>query len=199
MPGWTSIHTGRVEEIAMGKMSRDDPCGRPHSRSRFYLRQISIEELAFQNKLFYCLECGKCTASCPMYEMFTDFSYEFSPRGIVEKVLLDFDILNDKAIWYCLTCDVCTEGCPAGVKFRDFIESIRELAIEEGVKELGLFCKRCGNYFLPTHTLEYLKEKLGRKKVSLDWLLLCPRCKKYDFSQKVKELISGSKKISVAK
>lgn len=160
-----------------------------------------IEELIARNRLLCCLECGKCTASCPMHEIFTDFSYEFSPRGIVEKVLLDSDILNDKAIWYCLTCDVCTEGCPAGVRVRDFIKSLRNLAIDEGMKELGLFCKRCCNYFLPTHTLEYIREKLGDKKkfdlkVSLDWLLVCPRCRKYEVSQKVKQLIRGSKRIT---
>ena len=164
--------------------------------------RTNIEELRVRNKLQGCIECGKCTASCPMYEMFKDFSCEYSARGIIEKVLLEEDILNDKSIWYCLTCDVCTDGCPAGVKFCDFIKSLRQLAIDTGVKELGLFCKRCGNYFLPTHTLEYLREKIKSRTPStehripnIDWLLLCPKCRKYEVSKKIKELLPGSKKI----
>ncbi|MBI4721760.1 MAG: 4Fe-4S dicluster domain-containing protein [Candidatus Stahlbacteria bacterium] len=174
--------------------------------------RTNIKELIVRKKLQGCIECGKCVASCPMYEMFKDFSYEYSARGIIGKVLFGAkwksrlggvgeDILKDKSIWYCLTCDVCTDGCPAGVKFCEFIKGLRQIAIEKGVKELGLFCKRCGNYFLPTHTLEYLREKIITPNPqslipNLDWLLLCPKCRKYEISQKIKELLPGNKKIT---
>lgn len=156
-----------------------------------------VEKLASENRLWLCVECGKCTSVCPMAELFEDFSYQVSPRAIVEKVLLDFDVVNDPAIWYCLTCDECTDGCPSGVKFRDFIESLRLVAIEEGIREPGLFCKRCGKYFLPTHTLEHLKGKLGNQKVPLDFLNLCHRCRRYDFSEIVKENLRGSRRVDI--
>jgi Fe-S oxidoreductase len=131
-----------------------------------------------------------------MYDIFKDFSYDLSPRGIIEKVLLGTDILSDKTIWYCLTCDVCTEGCPAGVRFRDFVESARDLSVEKGLAGSGAFCARCGSYFVPVHTLDYLQEKLGGRQVSLEFLSLCPRCRKYEQSRKVKDLVPGSKRIS---
>ncbi len=157
--------------------------------------RTEVQTLANKNKLFYCLECGKCTSVCPMAELFEDFSYEVSPRGIVEKTLLEYDVVNDPSIWYCVTCDVCTDGCPSGVRLRDFVESLRLLAIEEGVREAGLFCRRCGNYFLPTHTLEYLREMIGEGRVPLDFLNLCHRCRRYSLSEVVKENLPGSKRV----
>lgn len=156
---------------------------------------VKVETLVTDNRLFYCLECGKCTSVCPMGDLFEDFSYDVSPRGIVEKALLDLDLVNDGSIWFCLTCDVCTDGCPSGVRLKDFIKSLRLLAMEEGIREAGLFCKRCGKYFLPTHTLDYLRETLGDEKAPLDWLNLCHRCRKYSFGEVVKDNLRGSRRV----
>jgi len=89
----------------------------------------TVSEIASQCDLFLCVECGKCVAACPMTEIFKDFSYEISPRGMIEKTLMEFDVLTDIGIWFCLTCDVCTEICPAGVRYRDFVEGVRQLAL----------------------------------------------------------------------
>jgi ferredoxin len=155
----------------------------------------TINEIASQCDLFLCVECGKCVAACPMTEIFKDFSYEISPRGMVEKTLMDFDVLTDIGIWFCLTCDVCTEICPAGVRYRDFVERVRQLALREGLTENGLFCQRCGRFFLPRHTLEYISEQLEDGAVPDEYLTLCPRCRKYDFGEKVKEAIPGRRKV----
>lgn len=160
------------------------------------IAQNEIEKLIEEFKLTSCVECGKCTASCPMTEIFNDYSSSFSPRGVIEKTLLAFDILRDKGIWYCLTCDECTEKCPQGVKFRDFINSVRTIAIQKGLSKLGLFCKRCGQYFLPAHTLEYIKTRLTGEKKGIDLLYICPRCRKYDYSARVKGLLPARKRVS---
>ena len=154
----------------------------------------AIERLATQYGLGLCVECGKCVAACPMGEIFDDFSYESSPRGVIEAILLDLDeALGADRFWFCLTCDLCTDLCPAGVRFRDFIEAIRRMAIESAVTEQGLFCRSCGAYLMPWHTVEYLKLTLGEAAEEL--LTLCPRCRQYDFGERVKALVPGGRKV----
>jgi ferredoxin len=154
----------------------------------------AIERVANQYGLFLCVECGKCVAACPMGEIFDDFSYEVSPRGVIEAVLLDLEgALNADRFWFCLTCDLCTNLCPAGVRFRDFVEAIRLMAIESGVTEHGLFCRNCGAYLWPWHTVNYLEQTLGEAAEEL--LTLCPKCRQYDFGEKVKALAPGSRKV----
>jgi heterodisulfide reductase subunit C len=153
----------------------------------------AIERLANQYGLPFCVECGKCVAVCPMGEIFDDFSYEVSPRGVIERVLLDSEFPQDSRLWFCLTCDLCTNLCPAGVRFRDFVEAARWLTIETGRTEYGSFCRNCGAYLWPQHTVEYLKQTLGEAAEEL--LTLCPRCRQYDFGEKVKALVPGSRKV----
>lgn len=153
----------------------------------------AIERLVSQYGLSLCVECGKCVAVCPMGELFDDFSYEVSPRGIIERVQLSFEVPEDSRLWFCLTCDLCTSLCPAGVQFRDFVEATRRLAIEAGDTEHGVFCQGCGAYLWPQHTVEYLKQALGEAAEEL--LTLCPTCRQRDFGAKVKALAPGSRQV----
>ncbi len=155
----------------------------------------SIGQLMKETRVLLCVECGKCASACPMTEIFEDFSYEVSPRGIVEKALFGFDIMKDVGIWFCLTCDVCTQLCPAGVRFRDFVQGVRKLAIEEGLTAQGVFCERCGRYVLPVHTAEYIQDKLGVDEITAEYLSLCPRCRQYEFSAKAKALRAGKARV----
>ena len=153
----------------------------------------SLEQLVNRYGLFLCVECGKCVAVCPMGEIFEDFSYEVSPRGVIERALLDMDVLEHVGVWFCLTCDLCTNLCPAGVRFRDFVEAVRWLVIEAGVTEYSSFCRECGTYLWPRHTVEYLKQALGEDAEEL--LILCPQCRQHGFGKKVKALTPGSRKV----
>jgi heterodisulfide reductase subunit C len=155
----------------------------------------AIERLANQYGLPFCVECGKCVAVCPMGEIFDDFSYEVSPRGVIERVLLDSEFPQDRRLWFCLTCDLCTNLCPAGVRFRDFVEAARRLTVKSGITEYGSFCRNCGAYLWPQHTVEYLKQTLGEAAEEL--LTLCPRCRQYDFGEKVKALAPGSRQVYI--
>jgi len=146
-----------------------------------------IEKLIKECNLTSCFECGKCTASCPMAEFFGDIEFGQTPRAIIEKALLNSDLVTGDAIWYCLTCEVCTKGCPSGVHFRDFIEGLRKLAIEKGHDSYGAKCKCCGGYFLPTITQKHLLKKLNGDSESAEFLFLCPVCRRRTFSQRVKK------------
>ncbi len=145
-----------------------------------------IEQLANDHGLFLCVGCGKCVAACPMGELFDDFAHEVSPRGIIAQVLMDFELPHDGRLWFCLTCDLCTDLCPAGVYFRDFVEALRQATIEAGDVEYACFCRNCGVYLCPQHTLEYLKRALGEAGAEL--LTLCSRCRQYDWGNRIKAL-----------
>ena len=152
----------------------------------------SVEQLVEQNGLLLCVECGKCVAACPMGEIFEDFAYEVSPRGVIERALLGLEMLRGVDIWFCLTCDICTDLCPAGVRLRDFVEAARRLAIEAGIVEHCSFCRECGVHLWPQHTTEYLTHLLKASDESLE---LCPRCRRNAVGSKVKALLPGNKRI----
>ena len=149
----------------------------------------TLDKIINEAKVFYCVECGKCVGACPMREIYEEFFYELSPRGISKKALLGFDILDilkGKEIWFCLGCTVCTELCPAGVRYAEFIESLRRLAISQGITEHYLSCQRCGSYFLTTPTLDNIRKLVEEKGLSSQFLALCPKCRRYDFGERVK-------------
>lgn len=76
----------------------------------------------------FCVECGKCTAACPMAEMYPAFSWNLSPRGIVQQSLRGRELLNDQAVWCCTQCQACTRTCPAGVDCCGLVARLRPLA-----------------------------------------------------------------------
>jgi len=159
------------------------------------MNEYSVSVLMKETGAYFCVECGKCTSACPMTEIFEDFNYEASPRGIVEKALLGFDLLTDVGIWFCLTCDVCTQLCPAGVRFRDFVQGVRAAAVEEGVTDHGAFCERCGKLVVPLHTAEYIRGKVKGDHAADEYLRLCPSCRQYEFTAKVKDLRPGRSRV----
>jgi Fe-S oxidoreductase len=148
-----------------------------------------LDRLAGRHGLFLCVQCGKCAAVCPMGKLFSDFSYEASPRGVIERALLGFAMEGHAGLWFCLTCEVCTDLCPAGVRFRDFVAELREHLVEEGDTEHGSFCRGCGAYLWPRHTLEHLKGALGEAAEA--HLGLCPRCRRYNHGKTMQALAPG--------
>ncbi len=79
-----------------------------------------------------CLECGKCTAVCPVARE----DAGFSPRRLVEEVVQGRweAVLVGGALWSCLTCRACHERCPMGVDYIGFVRGLRALARGRGVE-----------------------------------------------------------------
>ncbi|MFQ5769153.1 MAG: (Fe-S)-binding protein [bacterium] len=79
---------------------------------------------------FYCLECGKCTASCPI-ALIND---SYSPRTMVAHSLQRSkdEVLQDPMLWACLTCKNCEAGCPADVDYLGLTLDLRTQALEYG-------------------------------------------------------------------
>jgi L-lactate utilization protein LutB len=124
----------------------------------------------------FCVECGKCTAACPMAEMYPGFSWDLSPRGIVQRALRGREILSGQSVWCCTQCQACTRVCPAGVNCSGLIAGLRPLArIATGKSESG-GCVDCGADLLPQPVLDYLHSVLPAAE--LNYLKLCPACRR---------------------
>ena len=94
----------------------------------------AIKQIIKNTKAYYCLECGKCTAVCPISRR----EPAYSPRLTVERVLWGEgeELLTDALLWSCLTCQHCSERCPSAVHYVEFIRDLRALA--RGVGAEGL-------------------------------------------------------------
>ena len=83
-----------------------------------------------QKQIDYCMECGLCTASCPISRELSSFS----PRQIIKRAILDpqGDLVNSRDIWTCLSCASCSYRCPVEIDFPDFISAYRQAARKAG-------------------------------------------------------------------
>lgn len=68
-----------------------------------------------------CLNCGTCTALCPM-------EVDVLPRRLFRYVLMgakDKVLENTANIYSCLLCKMCEDNCPAGVHIAENVRSLR--------------------------------------------------------------------------
>jgi Fe-S oxidoreductase len=156
-----------------------------------------MKQLARRYGLPLCIECGKCVAVCPIWEVFGGFSAEVSPRRMIAWAVRgpEMQSVEHVGVWFCLTCDLCTNLCPAGVRVRDFVIAARKRIIEAGFTRYSVFCRNCGVYLHPQPAVECLKHKLGHAAEEL--LTLCPMCRRYVFGEKVKALNPGMKTLTL--
>ncbi len=121
-----------------------------------------INQAITRHRAYYCLECGKCTATCPVARQ----DGAFSPRRIVEEVIAGHGqaVLESPLAWACLTCRRCSEICPSDVRYSEFTRDLRVLARELGH---GGACTH-GNTI---HTWMRMMADPVLKQNRLDWLM----------------------------
>jgi heterodisulfide reductase subunit D len=92
--------------------------------------QTALWQTVQRTGVLRCLECGKCTAICPV----SQHDHRFSPRRTVGRALMrrDASLLADDRLWACLTCLHCTQVCPAGVAYSELTLDVRTQAREMG-------------------------------------------------------------------
>jgi len=158
--------------------------------------KTEVRKSVQKNHLNVCLECGKCSAVCPMLDFYVLYVFRRSPRGVVERLSLAPDgIEHEEALWYCLTCQECTFFCPSGVNFQAFMIELRELLLQRGHKEHAVFCDVCGSYLMPKKEFEYLLKDPDKGKHLGGLLAVCPRCKKAGYAGVLRRVASMPKRI----
>ena len=85
----------------------------------------NLEQTIRESGVLRCLECGKCTAICPIAR----FDGGFSPRVTVGRALArgghDEALLRDDRLWTCLNCLQCNQVCPAAVDYSSLTTAVR--------------------------------------------------------------------------
>jgi heterodisulfide reductase subunit D len=91
------------------------------------IEYLAVERALGPTKAFNCLECGKCTANCPVAR----FNGGLSPRRMLGRALSGSmeALLSDDSMWSCLTCSMCEPRCPADVNFTDLLRIVRSEAL----------------------------------------------------------------------
>lgn len=69
-----------------------------------------------------CMNCGICTAVCPMgYEILPRKLFRYVQLGIEEKIQE-----HRSSIYSCLLCGMCAANCPAEVNIADNVRFLRK-------------------------------------------------------------------------
>lgn len=125
---------------------------------------MNLEDIIKETKTYYCLECGKCTAVCPV----SRHNPNFSPRLMLERALMGFEgeLTHDRELFSCLACYACSHLCPSDVDYPVFTQKVRNLASVQG--EHG-DCAHSGTLL----SLMRLVSRPDIKQRRLDWLDGC--------------------------
>jgi len=88
----------------------------------------TLQEIIQNSRAWACLDCGKCSAVCPITRWET--RRYTSPRTMIEKSIQGQteDMMEEPLFWSCLICNRCTELCPSDVHFIEFMRAARNLA-----------------------------------------------------------------------
>lgn len=75
-----------------------------------------------------CMQCGKCSASCP-----SGGEMDILPNVFVWDLMNGKanDLLNSKSPWKCVSCFACEERCPRGVSPARIMEAVRLMEIRK--------------------------------------------------------------------
>ncbi len=78
-----------------------------------------------------CYQCYTCTAGCPVA-----YTMDYYPHQLMRMVQLGVKekVLNCSTIWLCATCETCATRCPNEINLVSVMDTLREMALEEGVE-----------------------------------------------------------------
>ena len=108
-----------------------------------FIREVS--KRSGQNFLG-CAYCLSCSGGCPFIE-----DMDYNPNQIIRLMLLGMrpNVLESKAIWLCIGCYNCLDQCPYRINIPKMMDTLREMALEAGVKipepEILTFHRSCLN------------------------------------------------------
>ncbi|MFA4915771.1 MAG: 4Fe-4S dicluster domain-containing protein [Syntrophales bacterium] len=93
----------------------------------FLLEVVKASGEAIEN----CYQCQKCAAGCPVA-----YSMDILPNQILRHIQYGHreKVLSSKTIWICASCYTCGVRCPNNVSIAKIMDTLRHLAIQEGVK-----------------------------------------------------------------
>lgn len=73
-------------------------------------------------KLLNCMQCAKCSASCP-----ASSEMDLLPHQVIRLLQIgNFEkVLSSKSIWNCASCFTCASRCPRDIDASKIMEAVR--------------------------------------------------------------------------
>jgi heterodisulfide reductase subunit C len=78
-----------------------------------------------------CYQCGKCSTGCLF-----NFAMDVLPHQVMKLVQYGQRerLLSSHTIWVCAACETCTARCPNDIDVAGVMDTLRAMALDEGVK-----------------------------------------------------------------
>jgi heterodisulfide reductase subunit C len=92
-----------------------------------------VIELSGEN-MDSCYQCGNCSSGCPLAQ-----EMDILPNRIMRLAQLGLkdDIIHSATLWICASCFQCTVRCPRGIDIQGVMDTLRQIALDEGVDHFG--------------------------------------------------------------
>ncbi len=76
-----------------------------------------------------CFQCDKCATGCPMVP-----HMQHAPNELFRLIQLGDPqtVLSSNTFWFCVSCYTCSIRCPNDIDIAHVMDSLRELALQEG-------------------------------------------------------------------
>jgi heterodisulfide reductase subunit C2 len=77
-----------------------------------------------------CYQCRACGNGCPVVQ-----AMDYTPNQVLRLVQFGLrqEVLTCKTIWLCVGCHTCSSQCPMCIDIAAVMETLRLMAVEEGV------------------------------------------------------------------
>jgi len=77
-----------------------------------------------------CYQCRSCGNGCPFVQ-----AMDYTPNQVLRLVQFGMrqEVLTCKTIWVCVGCHTCSSQCPMSIDIADMMDTLRLMAVEEGV------------------------------------------------------------------
>lgn len=120
-----------------------------------------IADKAYGQKLLKCIQCGTCSATCPLSHYM-----DFTPRRIIAMTREGFkeEVLNSLTIWLCASCYSCYVECPKGIHITEIMYALKREAIQ-----LGVYPKKLP---IPVLAREFHKSVFKNGRNTESWVLI---------------------------
>ncbi len=76
-----------------------------------------------------CIQCGKCTAGCPVSP-----EMDLQPNQVIRLIQVDDGeaVLRSRTIWVCASCRTCSVRCPVEIDIARVMDAARKMALAAG-------------------------------------------------------------------